>query len=115
MSKHYRALVAMAALTAAVGCANPKRQDVRKEMMAMGPVILPNEMCAEHGVVSASKDKDGERMICELQNQLGSHIPRCVCIDEGFSDRKKILEDHTLATLRATPEFAELMTEQKAH
>lgn len=36
-------------------------------------------------------------------------------LDEGFSDRKKILEDHTLATLRATPEFAELMTEQKAH
>ncbi len=36
-------------------------------------------------------------------------------LDEGFSDRKKILEDHTLAPLRATPEFAELMTEQKIH
>ncbi|HUB19610.1 MAG TPA: tetratricopeptide repeat protein [Acidobacteriaceae bacterium] len=34
-------------------------------------------------------------------------------LDEGFSDRRKILEDQTLASLRATPEFAELMNEQK--
>ena len=36
-------------------------------------------------------------------------------LDEGFTDRKKILEDQTLASLRATPEFAQLMTEQKPH
>jgi tetratricopeptide (TPR) repeat protein len=34
-------------------------------------------------------------------------------LDEGFTDRKKILEDRTLASLRATPEFTQLMTEQK--
>lgn len=34
-------------------------------------------------------------------------------LDEGFSDRKRILDDQTLATLRATPEFAQLMTEQQ--
>jgi tetratricopeptide (TPR) repeat protein len=34
-------------------------------------------------------------------------------LDEGFSDRRKILEDQTLAALRTTPEFAELMTEQR--
>ena len=34
-------------------------------------------------------------------------------LDEGFDDRKKLLEDQTLASLRATPEFAELMSEQK--
>lgn len=34
-------------------------------------------------------------------------------LDEGFSDQKKLLEDRTLASLRATPEFAELMSEQK--
>ena len=33
--------------------------------------------------------------------------------DDGFTDRKKLLEDQTLASLRATPEFAELMTEEK--
>jgi Tfp pilus assembly protein PilF len=35
-------------------------------------------------------------------------------LDEGFTDRKRILEDQTLASLRATPEFAQLMTEQNA-
>lgn len=34
-------------------------------------------------------------------------------LDEGFDDKKKILADQTLASLRATPEFAQLMTEQK--
>lgn len=34
-------------------------------------------------------------------------------LDEGFSNQKQLLDDHTLASLRATPEFAELMNEQK--
>jgi tetratricopeptide (TPR) repeat protein len=34
--------------------------------------------------------------------------------NEGFDDRQKLLDDQTLASLRATPEFALLMTEQKA-
>jgi tetratricopeptide (TPR) repeat protein len=34
-------------------------------------------------------------------------------LDEGFTDRKKILQDQTLVSLRATPEFAQLMTEQQ--
>lgn len=34
-------------------------------------------------------------------------------LNEGFTDQKKILQDHNFATLRATPEFAELMSEQK--
>lgn len=33
--------------------------------------------------------------------------------DEGFDDKKKLLEDQTLASLRATPAFAELMNQQK--
>lgn len=34
-------------------------------------------------------------------------------LNEGFSDQKKLMQDHMLASLRATPEFAELMSEQK--
>ena len=34
-------------------------------------------------------------------------------LNEGFADRKKILEDENLASLRATPEFDRLMTEEK--
>jgi hypothetical protein len=87
-------LLAAAAIFFALGCA--KNGEVHKEMMAMGPVILPNEMCAEHGKVAVSNDKEGDRMVCELQNQLGTHIPRCVCIDEGFSDRERELAFETL-------------------
>jgi tetratricopeptide (TPR) repeat protein len=34
-------------------------------------------------------------------------------LDEGFSDRKSILTDRTLASLRSTPQFARLMIEQQ--
>lgn len=45
-------------------------------------VILPNSMCAKHGVAAASNDAPGSRMICELEELVGSHYPRCVCRDE---------------------------------
>lgn len=34
-------------------------------------------------------------------------------LDEGFDNQKELLQDQTLASLRATPEFAQLMREQK--
>lgn len=35
-------------------------------------------------------------------------------LDEGFDNRHTIMSDHMLAALRATPQFAALMSEQKA-
>jgi hypothetical protein len=85
--------MAVAGLILAIGC---RQIAVRKEMLAMGPVILPNGMCAMHGTVAMSKDKEGERMLCELQEQLGTHIPRCVCWDEGYTERDRQLASETL-------------------
>lgn len=34
-------------------------------------------------------------------------------LNEGFADRRKLLEDETLATLRATPAFSQLLEDQK--
>jgi tetratricopeptide (TPR) repeat protein len=34
-------------------------------------------------------------------------------LNEGFDDRKRILDDQTLASIRALPAFAQLMSEQK--
>lgn len=34
---------------------------------------------------------------------------------EGFTDRKRVMKDHSFASLRKTPEFAELMKEEKKH
>jgi tetratricopeptide (TPR) repeat protein len=36
-------------------------------------------------------------------------------LNEGFEDRQKLLADETLASLRGTPEFAQLMSEQQLH
>jgi hypothetical protein len=83
----FRRTLAAAALVLAAGC----HQAVHKDAMAMGPVILPNSMCALHGTVAMSKDKEGERMVCELQEQIGTHIPRCVCWDEGYTEREREL------------------------
>jgi hypothetical protein len=81
-----KALLAFVAIFLAVSC---QKTAVRKEMMAMGPVILPTEMCAEHGSVAMSNDKEGERMRCELENKIGTHIPSCVCFDEGYTERER--------------------------
>jgi hypothetical protein len=83
-----KALLAFVAIFLAVSC---QKTSVRREMMAMGPVILPNEMCAEHGTTAMSNDKEGDRMVCQMENKIGTHIPNCVCFDEGFSEREREL------------------------
>ena len=83
-----KALFAALAIMLVVSCQKTK---VRKQMMAMGPVILPNHMCAQHGTTAMSTDVEGERMLCELQEQIGSHLARCVCWDEGYTEREREL------------------------
>jgi tetratricopeptide (TPR) repeat protein len=55
--------------------------------------------------------------LAKLFAQAG-HYDRAIdflrrALNEGFDDRKKILEDQTLASLREQPAFAQLMTEEK--
>lgn len=55
--------------------------------------------------------------IAKLFAQSG-HLDRAIdylrkALNEGFDNRKAILQDQTLASLRSTPEFSELMAEQK--
>jgi tetratricopeptide (TPR) repeat protein len=55
--------------------------------------------------------------LAKLFAQAG-HYDRAIdflrrALNEGFADRKKILEDDTLASLRSQPAFTELMSEQK--
>lgn len=55
--------------------------------------------------------------IAKLLAQSG-HFPQAIsylrkALDEGFDNRKQIMEDRTLASLRSTPEFSQLMAEQK--
>jgi hypothetical protein len=39
-------------------------------------------MCAKPGVVAASNDPKGDRMLCEIEEPVGTHLARCVCQDE---------------------------------
>jgi hypothetical protein len=82
MSALPRHLLPFSLLLAASSCSSSS--SVRKEAMVTTPVVMPNAMCAKHGTVAMSSDKPGERMLCELQEPLGSHLPKCVCWDEGL-------------------------------
>jgi hypothetical protein len=76
-----RSSYSLIVLLLAIGCA---RQAVHKENVVALPVVLPLKMCAQPGTVSVSLGDVGERMLCERQLPLGSHLPLCVCRDEGM-------------------------------
>jgi hypothetical protein len=67
-----------------IACATPPRERALSKA-----VVLPNGMCAQRGVQAASNDPKGERMFCEFEEPVGSHVPRCVCRDEqqAIADR----------------------------
>jgi hypothetical protein len=64
------------------GCAS--KQAVHKEGIVDRPITLALSMCAEAGTVAVSRGNEGERMVCERQTPVGTHLPTCVCRDEGM-------------------------------
>jgi tetratricopeptide (TPR) repeat protein len=74
-------------------------------------VLLVNEALPTHD--RAQQDYCLAKLFAESgKNQQAIEYLR-KALNEGFADRKKILEDQTLASLRATPEFSQLITEEK--
>jgi len=63
---------------------------VHKEKIVALPVDLPMGMCAEQGALTVSAGKPGERMACELNAVTGTHVPRCICRDEGLIAQQTI-------------------------
>ena len=52
-------------------------------------LIVATNLCAHDGTVHASKDPEGQRIYCGLEELVGSHIPKCVCRDEAeIADRR---------------------------
>jgi hypothetical protein len=76
-----RNLLAFAVLLAA-GCSS--MQPVHKENMVGTYVQMPASACAEHSTIAMSKGKPGERMVCEMIEPVGSHVPKCLCRDEAL-------------------------------
>jgi hypothetical protein len=75
---------------------------VHREALVPVPVVLPNNMCAAHGKVAYSNDKPGERMICEMQTHLGTHLQQCTCWDEGLLAEKKIDTQEAIQNLETS-------------
>lgn len=63
------------------GCAS---KHVHKEAIVDRPITLALSMCAETGTVAVSRGDEGERMVCERLTPIGTHLPTCVCRDEGM-------------------------------
>ena len=72
-------LLPLTIATVAIGCSVTP---IRKDRPLSKDVVVANSMCAQHGVVSASNDPVGDRMVCGWEEFVGSHVPKCVCRDE---------------------------------
>jgi hypothetical protein len=71
--------ILMVMITLPLGCSSTNSASANRAISQ--PVILPASMCAR-GFAAASNDPKGDRMICEFEEPLGSHIPKCICHDE---------------------------------
>jgi hypothetical protein len=82
------------------GCS---KDAVRKETIVALPVVLPLYMCPQPGTVATSLGQEGERMVCERQLPIGSHLPHCVCRDEGLTAQQIAETQELLHKLQMEP------------
>jgi hypothetical protein len=71
-----RLLVAGALLLSA--CA-PVSKQVEPKKKYGDSIIVARNMCAQDRTVQHSKDREGQRMYCGLEETTGSHFSQCVC------------------------------------
>ncbi|HEX4382767.1 MAG TPA: hypothetical protein VH083_07455 [Myxococcales bacterium] len=91
---------ALLAIVILAGCSTAA---VRKDTIVDLPVVLPLYMCPQPGTVATSLGDVGERMVCERQLPIGSHLPRCVCRDEGFIAQQTAETQDLLHKLQMQP------------
>lgn len=94
-----------------------KGLDAYREAFALDPNVFENSVQLVTESLPVRERAEQDYCMAELFAASG-RLDRALeylrkALNEGFDDRKKILADQTLAHLRATPQFAELMTEQK--
>jgi len=72
-------------LISTLGCSATQVRD-SNDKWADG-VVVANNMCAQNRSVQHSNDRTGKRAWCQLEELVGSHLPKCVCRDEQNDDR----------------------------
>jgi hypothetical protein len=75
-----RNLTAACILLFLAACATAAQHD--KAQWAEGVIVAMN-MCSQDGSAQHTKDPEGNRAYCAREVMVGSHVPKCVCRDEG--------------------------------
>ena len=75
------------AVILALGCSQARIRESNSQW-AQG-VVVPMHMCAQNRSTQHSNDAEGQRAYCGLEELLGSHIPKCVCRDEGRTPEER--------------------------
>lgn len=95
-----------------------KGMEAYRTAFALDPNIFSSDSSQLVAEMLPARDRANEDFcIARLLAQSG-HIPQAIdylrkALDEGFDDRKEIMQDRTLASLRSTVEFSQLMAQQK--
>lgn len=63
------------------GCAAVQARDSNKKWS--DGVVVAQNMCASDGSVQHTKDPEGKRVFCGLEELVGTHLPKCICRDEA--------------------------------
>jgi tetratricopeptide (TPR) repeat protein len=92
--------------------------DAYRKAFALDPTVFSdNSLQLVSASLPAHDRAQQDYCIAILFAQTG-RVPQAIeylrkALNEGFDDRDKLMHDRTLASLRTTPEFSELMAEQK--
>jgi tetratricopeptide (TPR) repeat protein len=90
-----------------------------RRAFALDPTVFTDSSQIISGPTSNQDRAHQDYCIAELFAQAGMQA-RAIeylrkALDEGFTDRNKLMEDSVFAKLRQTSQFAQLMAEQKLH
>ena len=91
--------------------------DAYRKAFALDPSVFSDNSQLVSANLPAHDRAQQDYCIALLLAQSG-HVPEAIdylrkALNEGFDDRKRIMEDRNLASLRSTPAFSQLMAEQK--
>ena len=64
-------------------CATVAEREASKKQWSDGVIVALN-MCAQDHSLQHSTDQEGQRACCG-ETPVGTHVPKCVCHDEGQS------------------------------
>ncbi len=99
---------------------NPKKgAQAYGRAFALDPQIFEHNSATRIEEASSSKDLAAANyVLAKTYAQAGNNDRALMylrkALAEGFSDRKKLMNDRELASLRETPEFAQLLSSQRA-